>query len=168
MGVHTWRRGGTRVIGSGPVVVIGIGDERMADSGLGPAAIELLRERFDLRGAVRLECLEDGGAVAGHCIGARAVVLAGAVRENLVGPGAIRFYRGPELLVRAGVIAPEQAPGLPADALFVGAVPGSLAPAPGLTDHGRTALPLIVQGLVGELERLGIAVRLRAPAAAQA
>ncbi len=171
MSLHCWRRpDAAKRPREGPVAILGLGDVHRGDDGLGPAVIGQLRTRylFD-EGAVRIaEEGKPGFDFATFLAGARAVILIGAVHDALEGPGTLRWFRRETFRPPGPRRALERFGDLQDDFLLLGAVPGCLDATTGLTPQVHAAVPLLVQGAIVELERLGVRARQRRGAKGEA
>jgi hydrogenase maturation protease len=157
------------------VVVMGIGNVLNSDDGLGPFVARTFQGGWDLAGdAEVLDAGTPGLDLISLLHGVEAAVFIDAVRDQGA-PGDVKRYDRAGI-VQGGaktVMSPHE-PGLrdalltmelhgggPADVTLWGAIPGSIEMGTSLTDAVRGSVPKIIEGLLGDLRRLGVEVRKR-------
>lgn len=157
------------------VAVVGLGSVLTGDDALGPTAVALLRASWETPpGVLVLDAGTPGTDLASHIGGCRALVVVDTVAARGE-PGELRLYRRADLLDRP--LQPRvnpHAPGLqetllvlellgraPEELLVVGVVPSATDVGVGLSEPVRTALPAVLENVVAELDRLGVAPRRR-------
>jgi hydrogenase maturation protease len=155
------------------VVVVGIGNVLNSDDGLGPFVARTLGGGWDLAGdAEVLDAGTPGLDLISLLHGAEAAVFVDAVRDRGA-PGDVKRYDRAEILkggantvmsphepgLRDALLAMEFQGGGPADVVLWGAIPASVELGTTLTDAVRAAVPGIIEGVLGDLRRLGIEPR---------
>jgi hydrogenase maturation protease len=155
------------------VVVLGIGNVLNNDDGLGPFVARTLLGGWELAGdAEILDAGTPGLDLISLLHGAEAAVFIDAVRDQ-GSPGDVKRYDRAGI-VKGGaktVVSPHE-PGLrealltmelqgggPADVTLWGAIPESIEMGTSLTDTVRATVPRIIDGILGELRRLGVEAR---------
>ena len=155
------------------VVVLGIGNVLNNDDGLGPFVARTLLGGWELAGdAEILDAGTPGLDLISLLHGAEAAVFIDAVRDQ-GSPGDVKRYDRSGI-VKGGaktVVSPHE-PGLrealltmelqgggPADVTLWGAIPESIEMGTSLTDTVRATVPRIIDGILGELRRLGVEAR---------
>ena len=155
------------------VVVMGIGNVLNSDDGLGPFVARTFQGGWDLAGdAEVLDAGTPGLDLITLLHGVEAAVFIDAVRDQGA-PGDVKRYDRAGI-VKGGaktVMSPHE-PGLrdalltmelhgggPADVTLWGTIPGSIEMGTSLTDAVRGSVPKIIEGLLGDLRRLGVEVR---------
>jgi len=162
----------------GRVVVVGIGNVLNSDDGLGPFVARTLSGGWDLVGdAEVLDAGTPGLDLVSLLHGAEAAVFVDAVRDKGA-PGDVKRYDRASLLkggtktvmsphepgLRDALLAMEFQGGGPADVTLWGSIPESVELGTTLTRTVRGAVPAVIDGVLGELRRLGIeAHRLERP-----
>jgi len=155
------------------VGVMGIGNVLNNDDGLGPFVARTLLGGWELAGdAEILDAGTPGLDLISLLHGAEAAVFIDAVRDQ-GSPGDVKRYDRAGI-VKGGaktVVSPHE-PGLrealltmelqgggPADVTLWGAIPESIEMGTSLTDTVRATVPRIIDGILGELRRLGVEAR---------
>ncbi|MCX5731879.1 MAG: hydrogenase maturation protease [Deltaproteobacteria bacterium] len=155
------------------VVVLGIGNVLNNDDGLGPFVARTLLGGWELAGdAEILDAGTPGLDLISLLHGAEAAVFIDAVRDQ-GSPGDVKRYDRAGI-VKGGaktVVSPHE-PGLrealltmelqgggPADVTLWGTIPESIEMGTSLTDTVRATVPRIIDGILGELRRLGVEAR---------
>jgi hydrogenase maturation protease len=155
------------------VVVMGIGNVLNSDDGLGPFVARTFQGGWDLAGdAEVLDAGTPGLDLISLLEGVQAAVFIDAVRDQGA-PGDVKRYDRAGI-VKGGaktVMSPHE-PGLrdalltmdlqgggPADVTLWGTIPESIEMGTSLTDAVRGSVPKIIEGVLGELRRLGVEVR---------
>ena len=155
------------------VVVLGIGNVLNNDDGLGPFVARTLLGGWELAGdAEILDAGTPGLDLISLLPGAEAAVFIDAVRDQ-GSPGDVKRYDRAGI-VKGGaktVVSPHE-PGLrealltmelqgggPADVTLWGTIPESIEMGTSLTDTVRATVPRIIDGILGELRRLGVEAR---------
>jgi hydrogenase maturation protease len=155
------------------VVVMGIGNVLNSDDGLGPFVARTFQGGWDLAGdAEVLDAGTPGLDLISLLHGVEAAVFIDAVRDQGA-PGDVKRYDRTGI-VKGGaktVMSPHE-PGLrdalltmelhgggPADVTLWGSIPGSIEMGTSLTHAVRGSVPKIIEGLLGDLRRLGVEVR---------
>ena len=155
------------------VVVLGIGNVLNNDDGLGPFVARTLLGGWELTGdAEILDAGTPGLDLISLLHGAEAAVFIDAVRDQ-GSPGDVKRYDRAGI-VKGGaktVVSPHE-PGLrealltmelqgggPADVTLWGAIPESIEMGTSLTDTVRATVPRIIDGILGDLRRLGVEAR---------
>ena len=151
------------------IAVLGLGNVLMGDDGLGPWAVRELESRFVIPPGVSVEDLGTPGLdLHPHLADADAVILIDTVRAA-GRPGELRCYRRDEILcdppaqragphdpgVKQALLAAEFARTGPRDVFLAGVIPARAGQEIGLSEEVRSALPALLDAVVGELERLG-------------
>jgi len=158
------------------LLVLGLGNVLCGDDGLGPAVVDRLDRDWSLpEGCSAL----DGGTLGLSLLpvveDARRVILVDAVRLDAA-PGTLVRLEGEavgsavrdrlsvhQIGVADLVDALRLRGRLPEELVLIGAVPGSLAVALGLSPAVDAALPGVLDGVVAEAARLGFPCRRRDP-----
>ena len=156
--------------------VLGLGNVLMGDDGFGPFVIEALQAKYEFPANVSVTDVGTPGLdLTPFLIGADAVIVVDSVRAEGE-PGELRLYRRDEILRHApqARLGPHD-PGFKQTLLaldfagcgphlvtLVGAIPKTTAPVARLSPDLRLAVPAAVDAVIGELERLGVAVTERA------
>jgi len=152
---------------------MGIGNVLNNDDGLGPFVARTLLGGWELAGdAEILDAGTPGLDLISLLHGAEAAVFIDAVRDQ-GSPGDVKRYDRAGI-VKGGaktVVSPHE-PGLrealltmelqgggPADVTLWGAIPESIEMGTSLTDTVRATVPRIIDGILGELRRLGVEAR---------
>jgi hydrogenase maturation protease len=149
--------------------VLGLGNVLMGDDAFGPSVIEAFKATYDAPANVSVIDLGTPGLdLAPFLMDADAIIVVDTVRAER-SPGSVELYRRDRLLAHAPglrlgphdpgfahtLLALEFAGRAPADVLLVGAVPARTAPCARLSAALREAVPLAVEAVACELERLG-------------
>lgn len=151
------------------VVLLGVGNVLLTDEGIGVRVIDEIEARFDLPPEVRVI---DGGTSAMELLddlaGADHLIIVDAVRTGeepgtlvrLAGADVPRFFTtkiSPHQVGLSDVLATlalmDESPG---ETVILGVVPASLAMAMELSPTVEAVVPVAVDAVVHELERLGI------------
>ena len=155
------------------VVVLGIGNVLNRDDGVGPFVARSLQAGWDLEGdAEVLDAGTPGMDLLSLLHGAEAAVFVDAVRDR-GSPGEVKRYDRAEILKGAtGTVMSPHEPGLreallsldfrgggPSDVVLWGAIPESVELGTRLTGTVRRAVPSLLDGVLGDLRRLGIGSR---------
>jgi len=158
------------------VVVVGIGNVLNGDDGLGPYAVRLLEAAWELPPEVEVvDAGTPGADLLALLDGCRAAVIVDAVSARGA-PGELRRYDRGEILraaprlamsphepgVREALLTMEFQGGGPEDIVLLGAIPGDLELGTELSPPVQAALAGLVDGVVAELRRLGLAPARRA------
>ena len=154
------------------VVVMGIGNVLNSDDGLGPFVARTFQGGWDLAGDAEVLDAGTPGLDLITLLHVEAAVFIDAVRDQGA-PGDVKRYDRAGI-VKGGaktVMSPHE-PGLrdalltmelhgggPADVTLWGTIPGSIEMGTSLTDAVRGSVPKIIEGLLGDLRRLGVEVR---------
>ena len=155
------------------VVVLGIGNVLNRDDGVGPFVARSLQAGWDLEGdAEVLDAGTPGMDLLSLLHGAEAAVFVDAVRDR-GSPGEVKRYDRAEILKGAtGTVMSPHEPGLreallsldfrgggPSDVVLWGAIPESIGLGTTLTGPVRRSVPALLDGVLGDLRRLGIGSR---------
>ncbi len=157
------------------VVVVGIGNVLNSDDGLGPFTARTIGAGWDLPAdAEVMDAGTPGFDLLSLLHGTEAAVFIDAVRDRGAAGDVKRYDR--ESILKGGsktVMSPHE-PGLrdallamqftgdgPADVTLWGAIPGSVELGTELTPPLRAAVPALIEGVLGELRRLGVEARRR-------
>jgi hydrogenase maturation protease len=155
------------------VVVLGIGNVLNSDDGLGPFVARTLAAGWDLPAdAEVLDAGTPGMDLISLLHGAEVAIFIDAVRDQGA-PGDVKRYDRTEIL-KGGtktVMSPHE-PGLreallamdfqgagPSDVTLWGAIPESIELGTTLTATMRRSVPVIVDGILAELRRVGVDAR---------
>ncbi len=155
---------------------MGVGNVLMGDDALGPKVLKQIEAEYELPADVTVfDAGTPGLDLTLFLDGFDAIVAVDALKAKGV-PGEVRTYTK-EKLVEGGlpvVMSPHE-PTLrealmrlkllgrgPSDVFLVGAIPQRVETGPGLTYAVESAIPVIVQHVLRELERLGAKVAPRA------
>jgi hydrogenase maturation protease len=160
------------------VMVVGIGNVLNSDDGLGPYVARTLQGSFDFPGDVEvLDAGTPGMDLVSMLHGVETALLVDAVRDQGA-PGDVKRYDRAEILkggtktvmsphepgLRDALLAMEFQGGGPGDIVLWGAIPASVELGTSLSDTVRAAVPRVLEGVLGDLRRLGIeATRLGSP-----
>ena len=150
------------------VRVLGVGNVLMGDDALGPYVARMIEAQFELPESVEvLDAGTPGQDLLSLIAGASAVIVVDAVLRSQP-PGTIQRLSPAEVHALPGEprLGPHQANlvdalqtlelvGETPEAVIVGAVPASTATGVGLSPAVRAALPLVVEAVEAEVERLG-------------
>jgi hydrogenase maturation protease len=162
--------------------VVGLGNVLMGDDGVGPHVIEALEAGYEFPDGVSvLDAGTPGLDLAPFLMGADVVIVIDSVRADAA-PGSLRLYRRDAILKYAPrerlgphdpgfkqtLLTLEFAGCGPRDVLLVGVVPETTAPCARLSPAARATVPVAVDAVVAELERLGAAPTPRGVASAVA
>ncbi len=157
------------------VFILGLGGVLMGDDGIGPWVVRHLAATWELPPEVSVL---DGGTpgpdLVDYLVGREAVILVDAIRGQGV-PGTVRIYRKEELARVAvlprlsphdpdlpqALLTAELAGDPPREVVLVGVIPKQVEAGTELSPELRAAVPAIEAAVLGELERLGITLRLR-------
>jgi hydrogenase maturation protease len=149
--------------------VLGLGNVLMGDDGFGPYVIEALSAAYEFPPAVSvLDVGTPGLDLAPFLIGADALIVVDTIRADGP-PGTVRRYGREALLSHAPpqrlgphdpgftqtLMTLEFAGSAPREVLLVGAVAQTTAPPAHLSDALQGAVPVAVDAVLAELERLG-------------
>jgi hydrogenase maturation protease len=149
--------------------VVGLGNVLMGDDGVGPSVIEALEAGYQFpEGVSLLDAGTPGLDLAPFLMGADVVIVIDTVRSDDT-PGSLRLYRRDAILRHAPrqrlgphdpgfkqtLLTLEFAGCGPREVLLVGVVPDTTAPSARLSPAARAAVPVAVEAVVAELERLG-------------
>ena len=155
------------------VVVLGIGNVLNSDDGLGPFAARTLQAGWDLVGdAEVLDAGTPGMDLLSMLHGVEAAVFIDAVRDQGA-PGEVKRYDRASILkggtktamsphepgLREALLAMDFRGGGPAEVILWGAIPESTELGTELTATVRRSVPAILDGILGDLRRLGIESR---------
>ncbi len=154
-----------------PIRIIGIGNVLMGDDGLGPYTIKFLESRYVFPDRVELE---DGGTPGldfmPYLTGARAVIVLDTVSSDGE-PGTLKVYRDRDIIgsappprltphqpgLREALMATELTDSSPEEMVLLGVVPQTTEQGTVLSEPVRAAVEPLVEAVVAELERLGVA-----------
>jgi len=155
------------------VVVVGIGNVLNSDDGLGPFVARTFTGGWDLVGdAEVLDAGTPGLDLISLLHGAEAAIFVDAVRDSGA-PGDVKRYDRAEILkggtktvmsphepgLRDALLAMEFQGGAPGDVTLWGTIPESVELGTNLTDTVRGSVPRIIDGILGDLRRLGVEAR---------
>jgi hydrogenase maturation protease len=155
------------------VVVMGIGNVLNRDDGLGPFVARTFQGGWDLAGdAEVLDAGTPGLDIISLLHGVQAAVFIDAVRDHGA-PGDVKRYDRDGILkggaktvmsphepgLRDALLTMELQGGGPVDVTLWGTIPESVEMGTSLTNAVRESVPKIIEGLLGELRRLGVEAR---------
>ncbi len=175
MSGRTGEGAGTAGGGAERVSVVGLGNVLMGDDAFGPMVIRALETAYEFSPAVSVSDLGTPGLdLIPYFTDIRALVIVDTV-SSAGAPGELRLYRRDEILrtppqprlsphdpgLKEALLTAEFAGNGPRDVLLVGAIPGPVRTAVGLSEPVRAAVPAAVAEVVRELERLGVPARAR-------
>lgn len=155
------------------VVVVGIGNVLNTDDGLGPFVARSLQGGWDLAGdAEILDAGTPGLGLISLLHGAQAAIFIDAVRDQ-GSPGDVKRYDRSGIVkggvktvmsphepgLRDALVTMELQGGGPSDVTLWGTIPKSIEMGTFLTDAVRVSVPKIIEGLLGDLRRLGVEAR---------
>jgi len=155
------------------VVVLGIGNVLNGDDGLGPFVARTLLAGWDLVGdAEVLDAGTPGMDLISLLHGTEAAIFVDAVRDRGA-PGDVRRYDRAEILkggtrtvmsphepgLREALLSLEFRGGGPSDVILWGAIPESIELGTTLSGTVRGSVPSLLDGVLGDLRRLGIESR---------
>ncbi len=159
------------------VVVLGIGNVLNSDDGLGPFVARTLLGGWDLDGDAEVEDAGTPGMDLQSLLhGAEAAIFVDAVRDTGA-PGDVKRYDRAGILQGGArtAISPHE-PGLreallalefrgigPSEVILWGAIPESLELGTRLTGTVRASVPALLEGVLGDLRRLGVGARRADP-----
>ena len=160
-----------------PIRILGVGNVLCTDDGLGPYAIKVLESLYEFPEGVEVIDLGTPGMdLTPYLADARMVIVIDTVRgdEN---PGTLRLLRDREIVstpppdrmsphepgLREALMATEFSDSSPDEILFVGVIPESTGQGTKLTSRLMEAVPVVVDAVIRELERLDMAPKRRDP-----
>ncbi len=161
--------------GSGAVRVLGVGNVLMSDDGFGPYVARVLESELELPPDVEvLDVGTPGLDFLPYLADARAVIIIDTVTGDEP-PGTVRVYRREQLLavpppprtnphqpgLREALMATELTDSSPGEVVVVGVIPASTAAGTALSPNLRAAVGPVIDVVVGELTRLGLAPKRR-------
>jgi len=169
------RSGATNGGNATRVSVVGLGNVLMGDDAFGPMVIRALEAGYEFPADVAVSDLGTPGLdLIPYFTGLDALVIVDTV-SSAGSPGELRLYRRDEILrtppqprlsphdpgLKEALLTAEFAGNGPREVLLVGAIPGEVRTAVGLSGPVRAAVPVAVAEVVRELGRLGVPARAR-------
>jgi len=162
--------------GTGPVRLLGVGNVLMGDDALGPYVVRVMEAEYTFSEAVEvIDVGTPGLDFTPYLAHARAVIVVDTVSSDGT-PGSLRTYTKDEYLeapplprtnphepgIREALMATELTDSSPGEILIVGVVPQTTTMELGLSAPVLAAMPLVIERVLAELERLGLGATRRA------